>query len=271
MTEGTVESIHIYPVKSLRGISVTSATVEPRGFRHDRRFMLVDERGEFLTQRSHPTLSKVAVSLEPEAMVCSVVAYGNVRVPLAGGSSSVPVRVWKDACEALDMGPESTEFFSRYLGTSARLVRMPESTRRTVDPRYATSPSDIVSFADGFPFLIARRASLEALAPRGTSALSMDRFRPNIVLAGGDPFDEDRWSRLSLGSLTFQLVKPCARCSMVSVDPISGEVNKEPLATLARARTRDGQVYFGENAVALQTGTLAVGDSARVHTWKSDP
>ncbi|EYF05522.1 MOSC domain-containing protein [Chondromyces apiculatus] len=267
MSEIRVSSLHVYPVKSARGLTVTEAEVEARGFAHDRRFMVVDERGAFFTQRELPAMALIGVAIQGETLVLTVPGLGHAEVPLRpqeGGARRV--RVWDDECEAVAVSPEAADLLGRHLGRRCELVYMPESSLRPVrDGR--EEPGDLVSFADAFPFLIVSRASLEGLnarlAEREQGAVPMDRFRPNLVVEGCDPHAEDGWSEIAIGAVRFQVTKPCARCALVTVDQERGVAGKEPLATLATYRKDQGQVLFGQNMVPTGRGVIRVGDPVR--------
>jgi hypothetical protein len=164
---------------------------------------------------------------------------------------------------ARDAGDEAAEWLGRFLGTSCRLVCLPDDRVRAVDPEFAR-PGDQVGFADGFPFLVIARASLDDLNARLPEPLSMVRFRPNLVIGGATPYAEDGWRRIRVGALELRLVKPCSRCTVPTVDPATGERGPEPLRTLTGYRRRGNKVYFGQNAVHDGIGELAVGDPVEV-------
>lgn len=275
-----VASLHIHPVKSCGAISVQRARVFPRGFEHDRNFMIVreDARGTtFVTQREHPVLARVATSIQlgatPEAHILSLRTHdAHVEIPLdpataSEGRERSTVRVWKDDVEAAVLGGDAAAFFSALLGFDVRLVAMPPDVRRPVDGTYAKA-GDHVSFADGFPVLLASEASREdvnaRIADAGGAPVPMSRFRPNLVVSGGEPFAEERASRVRVGKVVFRMPKRCARCQVTTVDQETGvSRGKEPLRTLA-AHRRDGQnVFFGQNLVAEDLDAdaeIAVGD-----------
>jgi uncharacterized protein YcbX len=257
-----VQNLYLYPIKSLGGIAVREASVEERGFQYDRRWMLVDQAGEFLTQRQHPQLALLQVALgESELTVFSKldpaqqISFG---LDLNSGQE-LEVKVWGDEVVALQVAPKVSAWFADFLGMSVELVRMPETSHRKLDPRYAVR-EESVSFADGMPYVIIGQASLDELNGRLADPVGMDRFRPNLVFSGGDAYAEDQFKRLQIGEVEFQVVKPCARCVMITVDQEKGTKGKEPLATLATYRSQGAKVYFGQNAVALTQGIVRVGD-----------
>ena len=267
MDHGTISSLFIYPIKSARGIAVTEAEVTERGFAHDRRFMVVDERGKLLTQRQHPTLALVKTEIQGETLVIEAPGAGRTEMPLRPREGAPrKVQVWSDTCDAIAVAPEATDFFRRHLRVPCELVYMPDETMRQVDPTYA-APGDIVSFADGFAFLVISEASLAELnahlRKRGAHEVPMNRFRPNLVVTGCGPHAEDTWREITIGEVAFRVAKPCDRCVLTTVDQQTGVPGKEPLATLATYRSQVGGVMFGQNLVHRGRGVIRVGDAVR--------
>jgi uncharacterized protein YcbX len=258
----TVRSLHVYPVKSLRGVSLPRAVVGDRGLEHDRRFMVVDEANRFLTQRTLPRMSLVAVALSGDALRLAAPGMDDLVVPLRPETGGLrAVEVWRDRCEARSLGDAPARWLSRFLGVPCSLVYMPDATVRETDP--ARGPGR-VGFADAYPFLLASSTSLRELARRGGD-VPMERFRPNIVVDGAPPFAEDAWTRLRIGPVVFRVTKACVRCSVTTIDPVVGVVaGPEPLRTLATFR-RDGDgVRFGANLVHDGIGAIAVGDAVEL-------
>jgi uncharacterized protein YcbX len=258
----TVRSLHVYPVKSLRGLDLSRAEVGDRGLAHDRRFMVVDERGQFLTQRALPRMSLVAVAIDGERLRLAAPGRAPLEVPLAPeGGAPRSVQVWRDRCDAASVGAEPARWLSDFLGRACELVYMPGASVRPVDGAYGPGR---VGFADGFPFLLTSEGSLAELARRGGD-VPMGRFRPNIVVGGAAPFAEDRWRRVRIGGVAFRVAKPCARCVVTTVDPARGAVaGPEPLRALAAFRASEDGVLFGVNLVHEGTGAIAVGDAVEV-------
>jgi uncharacterized protein YcbX len=240
--------------------------VTPTGLDGDRLFMVVDDDGRFLSQRSHPRMATIQTRLDETWLTLGHPQAGSVRVPrgVCGGERR-PVTVWKDTVEAEDAGPEAADLLSTVLGRSTRLVRLPDDARRWVSSSRGRV-GDRVGFADAFPFLVTSTASLEALNRRLDRPVGMDRFRPNLVIDGCDPHAEDEWTTLRVAGVTFHLVKPCARCSVVAVDQKRGALTPEILKVLATYRTVDGDILFGQNAVHDGLGTLCVGDEVEVES-----
>ncbi|HEX6433029.1 MAG TPA: MOSC N-terminal beta barrel domain-containing protein [Gemmatimonadales bacterium] len=252
--------MNIYPIKSARGIELRESELDEFGLRYDRRWMVVDGSGTFLSQRSHPRLALVATSIQGGALRIDAPGMPELETWLDPSPTvATRVRVWNDSCAATWLGERPARWFSDFLGTACSLVHMAGDTIRPANPRYATTGTR-VSFADAFPFLLISEESLNDLNRRLPEPLSMNRFRPNLVVAGVRPYEEDEWSRIEIGAVGFRIVKPCERCVVTTTDQATAAVGKEPLRTLARYRKVRGKVMFGQNAVHETLGRLAVGD-----------
>jgi uncharacterized protein YcbX len=257
-----LQDIYLYPIKSLGGISVPQALVEERGFRYDRRWMLVDKKGDFVTQRQYPQLALLQVALSETQLEVFSKRDPSQRVAFdldLVSEQELQVSIWGDQVLARVVSVEVSRWFSDFLQMELDLVVMPESTERKMDPRYAVQ-GESVSFADGMPYVMIGQASLDELNGRLADPVGMDRFRPNLVFSGGEAYAEDQFKKLQIGEVEFQVVKPCARCVLITVNQQTGEKAKEPLVTLATYRTVNNKVYFGQNAVALAPGMVRVGD-----------
>ena len=260
----TVRSLHVYPVKSCRGIDVKAAEVVATGFCHDREWMVVDVAGTFLSQRSHPGLATVATAIDEASLVLSAPGIPDLAVPLdTSVGKPVAATVWGDTCEALDAGSAAADWFSTLLRGPCRLVRQPTASVRPVDPDFAGA-DDRVAFADAFPFLLVNQASVDELNRRLEQPVGADRFRANIVIAGAHAHDEDRWRSIAAGDVVFDVVKPCARCIVVTTDQATGDRSPEPLRTLASYRTVAGKVLFGQNLIHRGRGTVRRGDEVEI-------
>lgn len=256
-----LREIRVYPLKSARGLSVDRWEVDDFGQTLDRRWMVVDEDGRYLTQRSHPRLALVRPTLEADALVLSAPGAGSLSLSLEpAGGPELQVTVWGGSCRARDLGAGPARWMSGFLGERVRVVHMPRDTFRPVKE----SPSNRVSFTDGYPFLLLSAEALAELNERLAEPVSVDRFRPNLVVEGAGAHAEDRWRRIRIGDLTFRVVKPCPRCVVTTVNQESGEKGSEPLRTLARYRRNDGKVYFGQNLVHDGRGVLEKGEAVRV-------
>jgi hypothetical protein len=255
-----VTKVFVYPIKSCRGVAMRSARLSERGLENDRRWMIVDERGRFLSQRELPELSLVNVAIDGAELVVTAAGAAPLQLPreLSSGTRRA-VTVWRDSVGAV-VHLRGSAWFSALLSRACQLVFMPDDERRAVNPARAR-PSDIVSFADGYPLLLVSEASLLDLSARAGVPLEVDRFRPNVVIDGSEPFAEERWPAVRLGEVRYRAPKGCDRCVVTTVDPRSGLKGKEPLATLATYRKREGKVWFGVNLIHDELGTLAVGDA----------
>jgi uncharacterized protein YcbX len=254
----TLASLYIYPVKACGSLSPVEWPVDAFGLRNDRRWMVVDLAGRLVTQREAPQLALVRPALETGGLVLRAPGMPELRLPLVPAARDrVRVEVWRDVVEAVPVSPDAAQWLSRYLGGLVRLVWMPDDVVRPTDPRYAEGYR--VSFADGFGFLLISEASLADLNRRLATPLPMNRFRPNLVLSGTEPFAEDGWRELRVGGLALRVVKPCGRCVVTTTDQETGERGPEPLRTLATFRERDGNLMFGMNVVHRGTGRLAAG------------
>lgn len=253
---GIVDSLWIYPIKGMAGIEVKSSIFNNLGLAFDRRWMLVDEKGGFISQREFGEMAKFRTELESDRIHVIDSQGNSLSIPLSASRAfDRNVRVWGSSCRAEGYGLEIDRFFSDALGMKCHLVKMAKDFKRRIAPYYSVNPGDSVSFADGFPFLITTTASLEDLSGRIGQAIPMDRFRANIIIRNEIPFEEDSWRTLRIGHHIFHLVKPCARCIVTTIDQSTGEApDGEPLRTLSKFRTtkRAGKskVLFGQNAIA---------------------
>ncbi|PYT01079.1 MAG: MOSC domain-containing protein [Acidobacteria bacterium] len=261
-----LSELNIYPVKSLAGIRLDSALVEDRGLQFDRRWMLVDADRKFITQREVPKMALVNIAVDESGLDASVNG-DKIRVTddLTSGETAI-VDIWGALVEGAFYPKDVDEWFSDAIGSDCRLVLMPDTTKRMINPEFAVRKfQDTVSFADGYPFLIIGEGSLNDLNSRLEVPVPMNRFRPNFVVSGSEPFEEDTWKRIRIGSTEFHIVKPCARCVITTVDQSLGEKGKEPLKTLSSYRNENGNVLFGQNLIAETTGgTIRMGDEVEV-------
>lgn len=265
-----VISLHCYPVKSCAGLSLTEARLEPRGIEHDREFMLVEAGGaRFMTQRDHPRMALIRPLVEESGIRLEAPDMPPLEVPIDFLGPPVVVAVWKDPCLAVDQGEHAAGWLSEFLGISCRLVRMADGFARGVNPAYRVTDGDQVGFADAFPFLLISQEALDDLNTRLPFPVRMNRFRPNIVIAGhGIPYLEDRMGRIRVGQVEFDVAKPCTRCVITTTDQETTARGKEPLATLAKYRRIPGGVAFGQNLIHRTLGMLRVGDQVDVLDWK---
>ena len=256
----TLSELYVYPIKSCAGISLMSAELSATGLRHDRRWMLVDETGEFMSQRTNPRMALISVSFSKEGLIVTAPDMPELEIPLQQeNESQIDVFIWGDTNRGALVGEEADRWFGEFLDFPCRLVSKPEDDLRLVDSLYAED-GDQVGFADGFAFLLISEASLEDLNERLEESLPMNRFRPNFVVRGCPPYAEDGWSQLRIGSVPFRVAEPCPRCAITTVDQNTGVPGKEPLRTLATYRKTELGAVFGRNLIQDAPGTVRVGD-----------
>lgn len=263
-----ISSLHVYPVKSARGIAVTEAMLDAFGLAGDRRFMLVDAAtGRFVSQREVPILALVRVALAHDQLWCEVAGQPAFSVPVSGhGGPRLDVTLWDwdGPSVGVDQGDEAAAWWSRALGRDVRFVRSPDDTPRLTQPT-PTGLQGRVAFSDGFPLLVVSTTSLDALNAQLAEPVPMDRFRPNIVVDGvSTAHDEDAWADFTIGGVAFRGTKRCPRCVMTTIDQQTGTAGPEPLRTLSAYRRSDGKVWFGLNAEHAGAGTLRIGDQVQV-------
>lgn len=286
-----LSEINIYPVKSLKGIALSEALVEKRGLRFDRRWMLTDREGMFFTQRETPKMAVVSVAVDGNGLIASAPGVEPISISSEPDSGErMRVTVWDSVVDAVSYRGAVSEWFSDVLERNCRLVLMSESSERHVGERFDTG-DDTVSFADGYPLLLIGEGSLAELNERlhdryrdeefgEKLPLPMNRFRPNVVVEGSDPFAEDRWARVKIGEALFRVVKPCARCVITTIDQSRGEFDgKEPLKMLASFRAakiafpktfesfghQPNYALFGENLIPVNPGAvIRIGDEVEV-------
>ena len=267
----TLTGLHRYPIKSCAGHALGQALVEPWGLAGDRRWMLVDDQGLAVTARKYPRLVLVTPELGADGLLVQAPDADPLLVATPDGRALTAVRVFSSQVTAAVASEPAHAWFSRVLGIPVRLVYLDDPSRRRPDPAYSRE-EDRVSFADGYPLLLATEESLAALnglIAEGPFAregpLSMRRFRPNLVVAGAPAWAEDGWRVLQIGAGSFRAVKACDRCVFTTIDPATARKGKEPLTTLARCRRWDGKVWFAINLVPDSPGAaLRLGDQIEV-------
>jgi uncharacterized protein YcbX len=261
----TVSSLIYYPIKACRGFEVESACVERMGLQHDRRMMVVTPEGEFLTQREYPRLALVTPTLNNGSLELTAPAYDSLQLGIQTSGSPVSVNIWKSkGVKAIDQGEEGAQWFSDWLGAEVRLVHFADGYVRGVNEAYAVNTDDHTGFADGYPILLTSEEGLQDLNSRLEAPVPMNRFRPNIVVKGCGPFEEDAWNRIKMGDVELAVVKPCARCVVTTIDNETLERSKEPLKTLGKYRKHKLGAIFGQNVIPLNEGSLRLGMNVEV-------
>lgn len=272
MSNMYVQALHIHPVKSVAGTAPDEMAVEPWGLSGDRRWALVDTEGTVITQRQQPRLALAAARpLGGGAVALSAPGMAELAVEVPEPGPLEPVTLFGKKIETVVAASAAADWFSAYLGVPARLVHMDDpAVRRPVDPQYAL-PGETVSLADGYPVLLTTLASLDALnslIAQGDhpeeGPLPMNRFRPNVVVAGAEAWAEDGWRLMAIGDAVFRGARECGRCIVTTTDQATAERGKEPLKTLARHRRIGKSLAFGRQLVPVRTGTVRVGDEVRV-------
>jgi uncharacterized protein YcbX len=269
----TLAGIFTYPIKSCAAIGHPTVDLDTFGLQGDRRWMIVDAEGVLITQRETPALALVHPTLDAQSLRLTAPSMPEITIPLTQEARPLrTVKVWEDTVIADDEGDPVGTWLSDYLHQTARLVKVGAKFDRPVSTKYATRPTQ-TTFTDGFPILVVTTASLDdlnqRLLERGADPIPMSRFRPNLIIEGGTPFAEDTWHTIEIGSVTLDIIKPCARCVMTTVDQATGTVpdHTEPLATLNTFRKQDGKVMFAQNAIHRAPGQLSIGDSVIIREF----
>jgi hypothetical protein len=258
-------SLTYHPIKACRGFTVNASNVERMGLEHDRRMMVVTPEGHFLTQREYPRLALVTPALKDGTMTLSAPNFDSIQVRIQSTGASWPVNIWRSKnVQAVDQGEEAAGWFSEWLGVPVRLVHFADGYIRKVSRDHAVNADDHTGFADGYPILLASEESLASLNARLETPVPMNRFRPNVVVRGCEPFAEDTWKRIRIGEVEMAIVKPCARCVVTTIDKETLAASKEPLKTLNTFRRREGGVMFGQNVIPLGRGRLEVGMNVEI-------
>ncbi len=267
-----ISEINIYPIKSLGGIALEQTVVEERGLRFDRRWMLVDEKNQFLTQREFPKMATFEVSISENSLRVSIDGNEKSLSLEPENTETANVKIWQSRCRAKVYEDDVNRWFGDLLQINCKLIVMPDEARRIVNPFYAVKKyEDTVSFADGYPFLLIGENSLNDLNARLAAPLPMNRFRPNLVVRDADAFAEDNWKKIKIGATIFHLVKPCDRCVMTTIDQKTGiSGGKEPLKTLADFRQKGQKLLFGQNLIAENSGEkIKIGDKIEILETKN--
>jgi uncharacterized protein YcbX len=263
-----VSRLFVYPIKSCRGIEVDTARLTPRGLDGDRRYMLVDAEGRFLTQRQHGRMALLVPAFQGDELIVTAPGREALHLPRAldpARHESCRVQVWQDTVEATLADADINVWFSEFMGFACGLVYLAEEQHRAV-PNPAANFDDEVGFADGAPLLLISEPSLDELNRQLSRPVGIERFRPNLVVTADRPHAEDGWATLAIGAVRLEVAWPCSRCVLTTVDPATGERDPEgePMVTLLRYRRRDRKVYFGQNLIPRALGRIAVGDECAI-------
>ncbi len=266
-----VSQLYIYPIKSLGGMRLDNATVTDRGFKYDRRWMLIDHNNRFISQREFAQMALLKTDISDKFLtVTNTSTKTSINIPLIPiNKEFIKVNVWDDSCDAVLLSDEIDSWFTAALGMAVRLVYMPDNSHRYIEEKYAQD-NEITSFSDAFPFLLIGQSSLDDLNSRLEVSLPINRFRPNIVFTGALPYFEDVMDSFAINGIGFNGAKLCARCVMITIDQQDGSSSKEPTKTLAGYRTKNKKIYFGQNLIHHGVGTISVGDEITLLSTHTD-
>jgi uncharacterized protein YcbX len=252
----TVTELYIYPIKSLAGIRVESAKAEEMGFENDRRWMLINDENRFITQRNHPVLSQFFPKIKENSI--EILYLDKKHEFSIRESLNEPIfsKVWDDETTVFEVNVTTSKWFSEILGFGCKLVKIGERNHTSIQLNKSLN----VSLADGYPYLLIGSESLNFLNEKLEEKITVQRFRPNIVIRTAVAHEEDSLTLFQIGAIKFQNAKPCSRCIMVNNNPENGITNKEPLRSLSQYRKVDNSVFFGTNLICLNEGEIKVGD-----------
>jgi uncharacterized protein YcbX len=258
-----IKDLFFYPIKSFRGLRTVELPIDKQGPRLDRQWMLVDRENKFISQRTMPHLAKIGLRMMDDLEIeLSRQDLGTCEFAVEEREGDeFPVQIWKDTVPAFEVSSEVSAWLSEATAQKVRLVRMSDNAKRAFSEKF---PDQTVRFTDGKPLLVVSAASMKGLEDRMKSAVSVSRFRPNIVVDQVLPHAEDNWSGFKVGSLEFQSVGPCSRCKITTVHPLTGEMGEEPLKTLGTYRKQEKGIYFGQYYANMGTGRLKVGDQLQL-------
>ena len=263
MSELYISELAIYPVKSLAQVVLDESRIDRFGLVQDRRWMVIDRDGVFITQRQHARMCLVQPEFSGNKLKLKAPGMSDLIVADADEKIIRRVTVWEDKCNAYDCGNDAAEWLSQFLEIDCRLMYFPEDENRLVDQKYANS-GDHTAFSDGFPILLTSNASLDDLNSKLDKSVPMQRFRSNIVISGCKPFEEDNWRILRIGELTLNVVKPCSRCSIPNIDVATADRCEEPIKALSTYRKKNNKIFFGQNVIANGKGVLRKGMSVEI-------
>jgi len=263
-----LKSIYIYPVKSLGGIELSEAKMEVHGLEFDRRWILIDDRGKFVTQRNDAKLTQIKTAIQDGFLVLKTKGQMDLQIPLVQkNTTSEEVKIWADLSQGIDAGTDAAKWFKSAIGIDCRLLKMAPDAIRTSSIPFRKGAKK-VSFADSQPILITNESSLEELNARLDSPVPMNRFRTNFVVKASQPFEEDNWKFFTIGNTKFKVTKACGRCNVINIDQITGATTKEPFETLSTYRFFNKNVNFGMRCKLAggseETSVIRVGDEVLV-------
>jgi len=266
-----ISEINIFPVKSLGGIPLEEAQLTERGLEYDRRWMLINERNQFLTIRQHPEFLFFKLQLTPNGFIVSKKGDSNeLTIPFSLQSGDIKnVTIWDDTVEAIVADEDSNQWFSNKVGFNCQLVYLPDTSPRRVQPEWVKEENH-VSLADGYPYLMVGQSSVDDLNSKIEEEITTQRFRPNIVVKGSAPYEEYLWKDMTIGSAQLKGIKPCTRCIVTTMNPQTAVKGKEPLKALFKQRVND-KMIFGQNTIMTKAGVIKLGDELIINSTKQSP
>lgn len=255
MTDLYVSELAIYPVKSLAQITLDESRIDRFGLVNDRRWMVVDQNGVFISQRQYAKMCLIQPVFINNKLTLKASGSKDLKVTSVNVNTRHKVVVWQDECNAYDCGDDVADWLSEFLDVKCRLMYFPKDENRLVDQMYAKS-TDHTAFSDGFPILLISQASLDDLNSKLEMPVPMSRFRPNLIVSGCPPFAEDDWKTIRIGELLLNVVKPCSRCTIPNIDSTTAERGIEPAKTLSGYRKTNNKIYFGQNVIPNGEGFI---------------
>jgi uncharacterized protein len=259
MNTYVVKELYIYPIKSLAGIPVQTAKAEEMGFEYDRRWMLIDEENQFITQRKYPNLSQFYPKIKDGKMEISHLDATHEFSMHESLYETIFSKVWDDESKVVEVNKATSKWFSEALGFTCKLVKIVNNGDRK-HHNTKLDKSLNVSLADGYPYLLIGSKSLDFLNEKLEEKITIERFRPNIVISTELAHEEDSFDTFQIGNVKFKNAKPCGRCVMVNNNPVTGIMKKEPLKTLSTYRKEGNSILFGTNVMCLNDGEITIGD-----------
>lgn len=265
-----LQDIYVYPIKSSAGINLSTSWVDNIGLPFDRRFVVSDEKGRFVTARTDPRLCLIQCNLTATGLILTAPDMPILQIDYDKCLEHYqPISIWNDSLEGQCCLPHIDQWFTQYLAKPSKLLYFGEKSTRKV-----VKTDNPVAFADGYPLLLISQASLDDLNKRLKFPVSMSQFRPNLVVHNCAPFEEDKWQHIRIGEVEFEVTKPCSRCIFTTVDPTTGEKHpqQEPLTTLKSYRqVEGGDVMFGQNLIPLNKGQIKRGDTVTIIKQGASP
>jgi len=254
-----VNELQVYPIKGCGGVSLEAVEIDEFGFKGDRRFMVVDDQGLFMSQRKHQEMCLIRTTLDGGFLTVSFSGMIDLVIDPSMETNNIPVRIWDDEVMATDLGDGASLWFSKVLRQKTRLVTIGPKFNRNVQISDSVYSSKM-HFGDACPILVTTTASLDELNARLKKPVPMNRFRPNLVIDGTEPYAEDTWKYIRIGDQILQFGKKCGRCTVTTIDQDTGEAGAEPLKTLSKYRKEGSKVCFGSYYLPITKGIIRVGD-----------